>query len=112
MLTSLGKVTIDTAGVLKRATYNLSTPTTKFLCHSIMIEAWPTNTGKVYICDRSNAVASTGVGIVAILGVPTVNSIPTFTDTITGAIAAINLEGIWIDVENSGDSVLVVGDVP
>jgi hypothetical protein len=77
-----------------------------------MIEAWPTNAGKIYICDRSNANKTTGVGIVAILGIPSANSIPTFTDTITGAYAGINLESIWIDAETNNDSVLVAAEIP
>jgi hypothetical protein len=112
MLVALGKVTIDNAGTLKRATDNLVDPTAMFLCHSIMIEVWPSNNGKIYVCDRADADSTTGYGIVAILGVPTVNSIPTFTDTVTGAIAAINLEEIWLDAELDGEGAIVVGDRP
>lgn len=114
MLTALGKVTItnNDGAHLKRLTDNLAIPAGMFLCHSVMVEVWPTNSGKIYICDRSNANKTTGYGVVAILGVPTVNSIPTFTDTVTGAIAAINLEMLWLDAENNNDGVIVTADVP
>jgi hypothetical protein len=112
MLTSLGKVVVASKGTLVRATNNLSSPASKYLCHSIMIEVWPTNSGKIYICDRQGANRTTGEGVVAILGIPTVNSIPTFTDTITGAIAAINLEQLWLDADIDGEGALVVGDLP
>jgi hypothetical protein len=112
MLTSLGKVTVSTPGTLVRATANVSSPTAKYLAHSIMIEAWPANVGKIYICDSASANRSTGVGVVAILGVPTSSSIPTFTNTMTGAIAAINLEQLWIDADIGDDAVLVVADIP
>ena len=112
MLVSLGKVTIATPGVLKRATENNAVPSSRFLCHSVMIEVWPENSGKIYICDRSDADKSTGYGLVAILGIPTENSMPSFVDTITGAIAGINLELLWIDSEVGGDGVIVSAEVP
>ena len=107
MLVSLGKIVIATPGVKLRATNNQTDPTKGFLAHSVLIEAWPSNTGKIYICDRSTANTTTGVGLLAILGIPTANFIPTFTDTISYASNGCNIEQIWIDADNPNDGVLV-----
>lgn len=111
MIVSLGRVNVDTPGTLVRATNNESDPTSAYLCHSCMIRVDPNNTGYIYICDRSNADVDTGGGVICVLGVPTVNSIPSFTDTVTNAIAAINLERVWIDAELADNGVIVSADI-
>ena len=104
---SLGKVTVASAGTLQRITANETDATARLSVHSILIQAWPTNAGKVYVCDRADAVRSTGVGVLAVLAVPATNIIPSASATITFASAAINAAQYWVDADTSGDAVLV-----
>src|SRR5206468_8968361 len=92
MIKSKGKVTVTTAGAPSRLTANETNPSSRVASHAIMVEAWPTNGGKVYIMDRPNGDRTTGVGVIAILAVPTANIIPIFTAGISSAPNGLNLE--------------------
>lgn len=106
MLRSLGKITVPAAGTPVRATANQSVPAQPYLCHAIMVEAWPTNTGKVYV-GLSGMNTTTGVNVLAILAVPTTNSIPTFSATIAAAPNALSADDVYIDVQTNGEAALV-----
>src|SRR5213592_3247255 len=107
MIKSKGKVTVTTAGAPSRLTANETNPASRIPCHAIMVEVWPTNSGKVYIMDRPNGDRATGVGVIAILAVPTANIIQVFTAGISSAPNGINLADYYVDVDNSGEAVLV-----
>lgn len=107
MLHSLGKVVVTTSGTPVLATGNQSSPTERVGCNAIMVEAWPDNTGKIYVCDRANAVISTGVGILAILAPPTANFIPSFSATLPYAPGGLNAAQIWLDAETGGEAAIV-----
>ena len=107
MLHSLGKVTVPTPGTPVPATNNQSSATAWVGCNGIMIEAWWQNTGKIYVCDRANAVASTGVGILAILAPPTTNFIPSFSATLPYAPAGLAANQIWIDAEIANEGAVI-----
>lgn len=103
MWRSLGKVAVATPGTLVRATNNESSPTTRYPAHAMLFQQVAGNTGKIYICDRQNAVASTGVGVLATLAIPTVNVLPSASCTVTYAPAAFNAIDFWIDAEVGGE---------
>lgn len=105
-LQSLGKVTITSAGTPKRCTDNQSDKTARVPAHSFLIEAITGNGGSVYI-GSSTMNTTTLDGVYAILPPPTANIFPSFTSVVTYAPAAFNMADIWLDVSNSGDSVLV-----
>ena len=80
---ALGKITVPVPGTPVLVTGNLAATGTPPLapmtrCHGIMVEALPTNTGKVYVGTVA-MVAATGVQVFAILAIPTVNFLPTFS---------------------------------
>ncbi len=102
---SAGFVT-TTAGTLVRLTDNESDPTANIHCHSIMAEALQGNTGRVYI-GSSAMVRATGVGVYAVIPIPTSNILPTFTATIAYAPAALLLNDLYLDVDQDGEGVLV-----
>jgi len=104
---SLGKVTVAVSGTPARLTTNESTPSARYTCHAIMIEALPTNTGAVYIMDRSNGVIATLVGVVAILATPTTNFLPSWTVGISASANPIDLSLYYVDAAVNGDGVLV-----
>lgn len=107
MLKSRGKVTVTTSGTPVRLTANESSPTARVPCHAFMVEAWPSNTGKLYICDRSGAVIATGVGVAGILAIPTNNILPVFTVGFSNAPNAFNLGDYYLDADNNGEGGIV-----
>ena len=102
---SLGQVT-TTAGTLVRLTANESDATAHLACHSFMCEALQGNTGRVYI-GASNMVRATGVGVYAVLAIPTDNVLPTFTATISFLPNALVMNELYLDVDVNGEGVLV-----
>jgi len=106
-LHALGKVTVTTAGTPVIATTNATAPTDRLGANAILIEAWWANAGKIYICDRSNPVVATGVGVIAVLAPCTTNFIPSFSATLPYASGGLSVNDIWIDAETSADGVLV-----
>lgn len=99
MAIALGKFT-TTAGT------PLQVHPTSLVAHAVFIQAASSNTGKVYVMDR-NGDKSTGVGVVAVIPVPTTNSIPAYVETMTGSQNALDMLNYWFDVENSGEGVQV-----
>lgn len=71
-----------------------------------MFEAIPGNTGFVYI-GKAGLVTATGYEMLAILAVPTINFLPTFSAAITIEMNGLALEQYYIDAENATDGVLV-----
>lgn len=95
-----------TAGSPVRATSNESDPAARFGAHSILFQRNdPTETGRVYIVDRSDAQIPNHV--LAVLGAPTANIFPSFSITVTYAPAAFNVADYWIDAENNGEGCVV-----
>jgi hypothetical protein len=107
MWRSLGKVTVTTAGTLVRATNNEATPTLRYPCQSLLFEQWPGNTGNIYICDRSDANKTTGVGVLAILLKPTTTGLPSAGCGIPTAPTPFNAADFWIDADVNGEGVLI-----
>lgn len=103
---SLGKVTVAASGTPQRLTANQSDPTARYACKSFLVQTWHDNTDLVYI-GTSDIDRSTGVGVEAILPVPTSNTLPTFSATHDDAPAAFDLSQIWVDVDTSGEAVIV-----
>lgn len=104
---SLGKVTVAVSGNLQRATVNEADPAANVRAHGLMFQAWPTNTGRIWIFDRQTGSRATGVGVVAILAVPTANILPSASATITSAPNALIANNHWIDAEVGGDGCIV-----
>jgi hypothetical protein len=103
---ALGKVTA-TSGTPVRITNNQTSPSARKACHAIMIEALPSNTGKVYVMDRSTGIIATFVGVIAVLAIPTSNFIPVFTVGFSGGVNPINAADFYIDVETTGEGAII-----
>lgn len=106
MLHSLGKITVPSAGTPVRATSGQSDPSTPILCHAVLVEAWPTNTGKAYV-GVASMNKTTGSNVLGILPIPTDNSIPTFSATNAAAPNGLNAADIYVDVQTNGEAVLI-----
>lgn len=75
-------------------------------CHAVIIEALPTNTGKIYI-GLSGLDKVTLARVLVILPIPTANLIPTFSIALTVAGNAINVGDLWLDADLLGEGVLL-----
>jgi hypothetical protein len=114
-LFTLGKIVVPTAGVpvqIPPPVLPGAGPTRPALdaAHAITIQALPGNTGKVYI-GLAGLNASTLVGVLTILPIPTANSLPAYSLSLAEAANGLGLTTLWFDVDNGGDGVLVSGIV-
>jgi hypothetical protein len=95
----LGRFTVPTPGTV------VALSVKQLKCHAILIEAAPSNTGKVYI---GIATMVKGVsGEMAVLAIPTANTIPVYSETISQCPNAINLQDFYVDADIAGDGVVV-----
>ncbi len=104
MIHSLGRVT-TTAGALVRLTNAAVTPTQRQPAHSFLVQTIESNTGRVFLYDRAGGTKA--MGVLAVLAIPTANSIPAFNATVSSTVASFDLSNIWIDVEVGGEGVYV-----
>lgn len=113
MIQVLGPVNVVTPGIPVRVTANITTDAhgitnlpTKFSCHAALFQARKANTGKVYIglptMDRT-----TGAGVAAVLAIPTDNSIPAFSISLTLAPAGLDLSSLYLDADVAGEGALL-----
>lgn len=107
VLNSFGKVTVSSAGTPVQASVNGAGVGTFTECNAVLIEAWPTNIGAIYIGNSSTMNKTTGAGIVAILAAPSSTFIPSFSATIAYASGGIDVDNFWIDAASNGDAVVV-----
>jgi hypothetical protein len=105
MIQALGKL-LPTPGAPLRATTNLTPPGDRLNVHGVLIQALPTNVGRVYIGKQTlNRAAFTD--LYAVLPIPAGAALPSFSTALTLAPNAINVADFWIDVDSAGDGVLV-----
>lgn len=103
-LQSLGKVSA-VPGTPTRITNNQASPTTHLAVGSVMIQTLSSSTGKIFI-GLSNMDKTTGVGVLAVLPIPTSNSIPSFSAGNPSAQAGINVNDLFIDGDSTSDGVI------
>ena len=106
-LVSFGKITVTSAGTLVRVTVNETDPAAAILAHSCLFEQIPGNTGKIYVFERSTGSASTYVGCVAVLAIPTVNVLPSYSVSVLPVPAGISMNDFYIDAQVNGEGCLV-----
>jgi hypothetical protein len=75
-------------------------------CHAVIIEALPSNTGKIYIGLAGLDKVSLAQ-VLVILPIPTANLLPTFSIALTVAGNAINVGDLWLDADLPGEGVLL-----
>lgn len=106
-LRALGLVAVAVAGTPVRITNNEPTPVDHVAAHSVSIQAWHANVGRVYIGDRSTMDRVTGVGVLMVLAIPTANALAQFTATLVNAPVGFSADMIWLDVDTNGEGALV-----
>ena len=105
MLIPIGKFVV-TPGTPVRLTSTQPTPSEKFACHGVMVQALHDNTGRIYVGDRT-LNKTTHAGQHATLAMPTANTIPSFTAALTASPNAVNLADLYIDGDVVGEGVTV-----
>lgn len=94
--TGLGTITVSSPGT------KAPLSSTDVRCEAILVQALSnashTNTGRVYVFDRSG-------NRIATLAVPTVNTIPSASATIPTAPGGLNAKDYSIDADNASDGV-------
>lgn len=113
MIQILGPQIVTVPGTPIRATALVQTDaggmvneTDRFTCHAALFQALPTNTGKVYIGGASLS-RLTLADCAAILPIPTANSLPVFSISLTLSPAGVDLSELYIDADNANDGVLL-----
>lgn len=98
--TGLGTISVVTPGT--KVPILGAPPVAAIRCEAILFQALSnashTNTGRVYIYDRTG-------NRVATLAVPTTNTIPSASVTIPNAPGALNCQDYSIDADNATDGV-------
>ncbi len=113
MMQPLGLLIVPVPGTIVRASANVTQNAQgvvnnpeRFMCHAVLFQAWKGNVGNVYV-GGINMNRSTGVGVAAVLAVPTVNAIPSFGISLTLAPAGINLSDLYSDADTPNDGCLI-----
>jgi hypothetical protein len=106
-LHSLGKIAVGSPGTPVQITVNQSTPSSRIGCQAIMVQTLPTNTGKIYV-GLAGMNKTTLAQVLAILAVPTVNTIPAYSATLSYAPGGLNAADLYIDADNGGEGALAV----
>lgn len=94
--TGLGIVTVPTPGT--KAPVTATSTRCEALLFQALSNASHTNTGRVYIFDRSG-------NRIATLAVPTANTIPSASATIPAAPGGLDARDYSIDADNANDGV-------
>lgn len=105
MWTSLGYVTV-VSGQPQQITINARLSGNE-LVHAIFFQQVRTNVGFLLIGEEVDFSEATGLGLLAVLPVPTINSLPNATVGIPDSGNPLNAKGYYIDGTNSGDKCLV-----
>lgn len=105
-------VTVTTAGTPVRCTVNQTNPAARVVCHTLFVQQHASNTGKLYLMDRSTGSSSTGLGVLATIPAPTLSSgvaiiLPWVAYTIPYAPGGGNAADYYIDADVSGDKATV-----
>lgn len=113
MLQVLGPINVPVPGTPVRATSTITTDAggitndpANFSCHAALFQARKGNTGRTYI-GTSNMVRATGVGVSAVLAIPTANTIPSFSMSLTIAPAGVDLSELYVDADVADEGVLL-----
>ena len=104
---SLGAVTVPVPGVRQRLTANQAVPANRVGYEAILIQAISTgqqvaNVGRIYIYD-----VQAGGAPMAVLAIPTANTIPSASATVPAAPGGLNAADYWLDADSPGDGAYV-----
>ena len=105
MIVSLGLI-VPTPGTPLRVTNNQAAPADRYAVHGLLIQARPTNIGRIYVGLVGMNKAALA-GLLGLLAVPTSNVLPSFSIALTLAPNAINAADIYVDSDNVADGVIV-----
>ena len=107
MIGSGGPIVVGSPIAAENAAQNVPNYLIKpVLCHAVMFQVFPDNTGKVYI-GMPDMDPAAKTGLFATLAVPTTNLLPNFSVAITIAPNALCLNDFWVLADNAGEGCIV-----
>lgn len=106
MIQAYAKIIVPVPGVPRRVTLAETDPAAARGCHGVLIQALPTNQGKIYI-GRGDLDRALFTGMFAFLAIPTSNFIPSFSAALTLSPGGIQLRDLFIDADIANDGVIV-----
>jgi hypothetical protein len=98
MVHALGKIAPAAAGTPQQIS------TSDIPAHSIRFQIDPAAAGNVFICDRSNAVKATRVGVLAVLVPNKVYEVEFADESSPNNFA---LKGFWVDADTNDEGAIV-----
>lgn len=106
MIRAYRTLTVPVPGTPIRVTSLEPDPSASQGCHAVLMEALPTNAGRVWIgTSQLNVVAR--IGVFSYLAVPTLNFAPSFSAALTLSPGGIQLRDLYVDAEQANDGVII-----
>lgn len=93
---SLGKVTVTTGGT------PVQLASTQVAAHKIVIQAWPANTGRMWI-GMAGLTKASGASVLQTLSAPAVGETVFELQSISGS--DLDPSKLWIDADTNGEAV-------
>lgn len=106
MIRAYATINVPLPGSPVRVTSGEPDPAANQGCHGVLIQARPTNVGKIFI-GRSDLNRTTHVGVMGFLAIPTINQIPSFSAALTLSPGGLQLRDLYIDADLANDGVIV-----
>jgi|SRR6185437_4602064 len=107
MWKSLGFVIIGTPGTLVSATINIAALGVRVGAHAVLFQQRKGQTGYCYVFDDPSGNKATGAHLLASLAVPSANTCPSASVTVTYSPVGLNAAMYWIDADNPGEGLQV-----
>lgn len=107
MWKSLGFVLVPVPGTLVCATINIAAFGVRVGAHAVLFQQRKGQAGYCYVFDDPAGNKGTGAHLLASLAVPTSNTCPSASVTITYSPVGLNAAMYWIDADNAGEGLQV-----
>ena len=105
-VTPLGYVKVAAAGTPVQVTSGLAQPSNRIAGQTLMVQAIPGNSGKIFL-GFANMVKATGVGVLAVLPIPTLNILPSTQISLPMLPAGLNIADFYLDADVNGEGAIV-----
>ena len=107
MIQIVGRINVAVAGTPVQVTAGFAALSIRFTtCHAALFQALHDNTGRIYI-GASNLNRTTRANCAAVLAVPSGAAIPSFGVSLPASPAGVDLAGLYLDADTSGEGVLL-----
>lgn len=106
MIDTLGCLRVAAPGTPVRLTSGQANPAQRYACHGVMVQVLHTNTGRIFV-GKANMNKATFENVLAVLAIPTDNTIPTFSAALTIAPNAVHPHDLYLDADQANEGAIV-----